>query len=44
MAVEAVCCELVSEFPRIREKYRVILPILEFFPESSGDSVGQSAG
>ena len=28
MAVEAVCCELVSEFSVIREKYRVLFVFL----------------
>jgi len=36
MAVEAVCCELVSDIPAIREKYRDFLlfsrPISEDFP------------
>jgi len=33
MAVDAVCCELVSEFPVIREKYRVFVGLTSLFRE-----------
>jgi hypothetical protein len=36
MAVGAVCCELVSDFPAIREKYRDFLALLTLFQDDFG--------
>jgi hypothetical protein len=44
MAVEAVCRELVSEFPAIREKYREFFVFLDLFLNTTQFFKEQSTG
>jgi hypothetical protein len=44
MAVEAVCCELVSDIPAIREKYRDFLVFRDPFLKTFRFFIKQTTG